>query len=501
MHALMPPSHGCEPCRTRKYIQPLFSRACAPARTRPPAAPAAAAGLRVLCMRACSWRGTSASVALLGGRQADSKQRRLILHVRSTLSPILYIRRATWPRQHCYIFYYCPYTGAFADRANLFGASQMKKFEKLYEDKKWSSIAAMHDEALSLARQLQQWPSAAMLMYNMLSTAACYVCRYELSMEINDELRAFARKAGDRRALMQASFASGKVHIQLGQLQKALLLFTEAHTIALEFPGCRVEEGRSLGYMGLCHQRMGKCDLALKAHDKHLEIALALGNEEMEAMALADAAVCHSSNGNFDRAITLLNRAVGGGEAVKRPDLKYQWMCDMGKTLLAQVERECKDVPEGAYPRAELKGKLQDARVLLREAIASCEGGRKCREDCLLHLACVEWLRTNTSQAIEYFQEYLGSVVRRGRQTCGYCGQARCDEGGMLTCGGCSVMRYCTKIHQKIAWVGAGVGFDLNRKHHHRDMCALLKKWRHVTKGRLTAEARILKSALSSDCR
>lgn len=106
MHALMPPSHGCEPCRTRKYIQPLFSRACAPARARPPAAPAAAAGLRVLCMRACSWRGTSASVALLGGRQADSKQRRLILHVRSTLSPILYIRRATWPRQHCYIFYY-----------------------------------------------------------------------------------------------------------------------------------------------------------------------------------------------------------------------------------------------------------------------------------------------------------------------------------------------------------------------------------------------------------
>ena len=102
------------------------------------------------------------------------------------------------------------------------GTKQVKRIKTWYEEKKWMSIVGLHDEGLSVARQLQPtFPFASMQLYNALCTATCLKCLYEQSMEINDEYRAFAMKVGNRQQVMRASMASGRLHNQIGDFKKA----------------------------------------------------------------------------------------------------------------------------------------------------------------------------------------------------------------------------------------------------------------------------------------
>jgi len=114
----------------------------------------------------------------------------------------------------------------------------------------------------------------------------------------------------------------------------------------------------------------------------------------------------------------------------------------------------------------------------------------------LFHTARLSFMLAKTEEAMHQMQEYLSLQVQVGRTNCalfecGQCQQDVDDESdlgpSLLTCGACGVARYCDKAHQEESWNC--------KKHHqsHKIVCPLLKRWRHVLKGKRgngeTAEA------------
>ncbi len=58
----------------------------------------------------------------------------------------------------------------------------------------------------------------------------------------------------------------------------------------------------------------------------------------------------------------------------------------------------------------------------------------------------------------------------------------------MLTCSGCRVARFCSADHQKMASKKATVGGDCFAERH-KDICAVLGKWRQVVKGGVSPDS------------
>ena len=102
----------------------------------------------------------------------------------------------------------------------------------------------------------------------------------------------------------------------------------------------------------------------------------------------------------------------------------------------------------------------------------------------LYELARLTFLLGEESQAVAFLEQHLDLAVGIGRGACEHCNQIRLQGSGpsaLLTCKGCGVARYCDKQHQRDDWAQKGSG--------HKLMCPLLKRWRHVHKGKESKEA------------
>ena len=90
--------------------------------------------------------------------------------------------------------------------------------------------------------------------------------------------------------------------------------------------------------------------------------------------------------------------------------------------------------------------------------------------------------------ALLHLKRHLSWHVERGRGTCAGCAQTRGEDTPMLTCSGCRVARVCSADHQKMASKKATVGGDCFAERH-KDICAVLGKWRQVVKGGVSPDS------------
>ena len=111
----------------------------------------------------------------------------------------------------------------------------------------------------------------------------------------------------------------------------------------------------------------------------------------------------------------------------------------------------------------------------LQKALA---GGKKAAG---LNLAHLEFDAGQEDKALQHLQDYLSWLVGRARDWCDGCLQKRGEDAPMLTCSGCRVARFCSVDHQKMASKSVAMG-GKRRSERHKDMCAVLGKWRGVEK-------------------
>jgi len=78
---------------------------------------------------------------------------------------------------------------------------------------------------------------------------------------------------------------------------------------------------------------------------------------------------------------------------------------------------------------------------------------------------------------------------KKAMAMCSACGQCKGDDTPMLVCSGCRVARFCDATHQKEAHSKFfGLTVDCHGYGGHKHVCALLKKWRQVEEGKLSAQ-------------
>merc|ERR1711865_837787 len=96
---------------------------------------------------------------------------------------------------------------------------------------------------------------------------------------------------------------------------------------------------------------------------------------------------------------------------------------------------------------------MRDAAQWLRTALclAHTHGFDFVNESALLHLSFLAFDTGEEEEALDRLKQYLQAQVDGARSFCRGCWQKRGDDAPMLTCGGCSVARFCNEDHQKMA--------------------------------------------------
>jgi hypothetical protein len=109
-------------------------------------------------------------------------------------------------------------------------------------------------------------------------------------------------------------------------------------------------------------------------------------------------------------------------------------------------------------------------------------------EHAQLYLAFLAFDADFKEKALGHLRGYLETIADRAYEFCRGCWQKRGKDASMRTCAGCSVVKFCDKHHQKMASHRGG-RCRTRITIPHKDICALLSKWRQVDKGHASVDS------------
>jgi len=105
-----------------------------------------------------------------------------------------------------------------------------------------------------------------------------------------------------------------------------------------------------------------------------------------------------------------------------------------------------------------------------------------------LYLALLAFDADLEDKALFHARGYLQSIVDQAHLYCRGCWQNQGKDSSMLTCSGCSVVKFCDVNHQQIASRRGG-RYRTRKTVPHKDIGGLLYQWRQVDKGLVLVES------------
>ena len=406
------------------------------------------------------------------------------------------------------------------------------KVNNLYTARNWRGLVALEATVRAAAAQLRETrPDFIAEIYGMLGTGCSQLGQYTEAIELSEQGLAIAVEAGDRLGERRAYITLGGCYKQLGQYAKAIKLHEQSLAISEEMSD-RAGQGVTCSDLGCCYEKLGQYDTAIDLHEQCLKIKEEMGDRASQGATFSNLGVCYESLQQYDTAIGLLEKAklilqeVGNrvGEAQTLAGLgrcktalgKYaqaitchteQWAITqeldlepdqtsvalyLGVVVWAQARVEHGNAatafttPSASGHPAAYMDSMRDAAQWFRTAscLAQTHGFVCENESAQLHLSFLAFDTGEEEEALVLLKKYLQAQVDSARSFCRGCCQQRGDDAPMLTCGGCSVARFCNEDHQRMASKKGG-----RKPVRHKDVCSLLRKWRQVVKGKATAES------------
>lgn len=299
---------------------------------------------------------------------------------------------------------------------------------------------------------------------------------------------------------------TGMIHGKFGEFCKAIEYTQKALQIAKRFEN-RTEQARAYCHLAVYHSKQGDFVQAIKFDEECLQVCTE-DDDMIRNKAFNNLGVCHLQMHQYKTAAAYFRKyllyAQSSGhefrEALGAMFLGITLKLDARATRLELAARS-QQVPDPRRrlfeasrkfkeePRYTSKGpkfgrdgeaparspELLDQMVhkadhLLLAASDYCETA-------LLHRAQLYFEAGDTDDALELLKEYLTLAVKDARAVCDGCGQVRCEDTCMLTCGSCRVARFCSVEHQKLASKKSSAGGSL-WKGRHKDICGVLGIWR-----------------------
>ena len=382
----------------------------------------------------------------------------------------------------------------------------LNKLIQLKTNQDWEGAVRMEEEAMCVGKKFRSiFPQGWIAILSNLAVCHEMIGHYEHAKQLNETQLAFCREIGDRKGEAMAHGNVANCLTKTSRFPEAIRHYEAEVAIAVEV-GSKMQEGRAHGNLGLCYEKMGLYQKADAMYVKHLELAIESNDRLSEGCAYCNIGNAAYRDGDYKRGIELHTKHLNISREVGDKANEARALTNLGK---------CR----GGMGDYEKSGKLLEARLkmaldagdklgqglayanlstfylqqgMFKEAVQIGEArlalGREMNDQwaicaSLYSLARIRFSSGNEDQAVDLLQQHLQvHVVEIGRSGCLGCGQVRGGEVDLLTCGGCGAGRYCNKAHQKMAWNGDGMLAK------HKDICPMLKLWRQVVKGKVSAE-------------
>ena len=393
---------------------------------------------------------------------------------------------------------------------------------ELQEAKDWLGVVGLEKEALALARGGQ--PAATSVILNVLglgfentgdygrarelheqdrsisetlgdragvagacsNLGNCYESTgdYGRARELHEQAEALWEALGDRRGVARACGSLGNCYYHTGDYGRARALYEQCRTIS-EGLGDREKVARACSGLGNCYYRTGDYARAREMHEQHRAMAEALGDRAGVATACGNLGNCCLSTGDYGRAISYFTEQYNMAKEMQDERCQAKAALGMGVALRLEIRASVRGRAAGA---SELPAPRASASACSDDGVREAEKWLQTALDlghtaARLHLAQLAFYAGHEASAVEHLQNHLAWCVESGRNHCAGCSQRRGEDEQMLTCGGCRVARFCSVEHQKMASKSVAAGGSVFEGRH-RDVCALLGKWRQqVVKG------------------
>lgn len=322
----------------------------------------------------------------------------------------------------------------------------------------------------------------------------CYQClgQYAKALALYKDAETIAMERGGLTDELANVYCNvGTCHQSMGRYDEAMTLHEECKKLA-EAGGDLPALGRAYCNLGVCRQNLGLFAEAMALYAEHLSIAEQIGDQWWVGTAYGNMGSCAAVFGDYAKAFSLFETQYNISKDIQHQDM--QAYAALGAGLILRLQMRClvrsdHQVPSSGFQICPVPRPHDSSSVCAVEAKnwlqIALDGGERPAQ---LHLSLLAFDLGQQSEALASLKEYLSWRVEVGRSMCDGCGQTRCEDVPMLVCSGCGVARFCSKYHQKMASksVLAGGNLFMGR---HKHICGLLGKWRNVVKGRMTTES------------
>ena len=305
--------------------------------------------------------------------------------------------------------------------------------------------------------------------------------KYGQARALHEQHRAIAEAVGDRAGVARACTNIGSCYLNTGDYARARKLLEQSMATAEEL-GDRAGVAMALGNLGLCYQETGDYVRAREVNESSKAISEEIGDRPGVAKTCGNIAKCCLNTGDYRQAISYFTQNYTMAKEMQVEADQAEAALGMGVALRLEVRASVRG------PASELQGPPASVSACTDDAVREAEkwlqialhfGYKPAR----LHLAHLAFDAGTEGRALQYLHDYLSWCVEHARNQCDGCCQTRGEDAQMLTCGGCRVARFCSADHQKMASKSVAAGGSLLQGRH-RDVCALLCKWRQqVVKG------------------
>ena len=347
----------------------------------------------------------------------------------------------------------------------------------------YARASELHEQHKTMAEALGDRVGVAGACGNL---GNCYQCMgdYARARELHEERMAMAEAMGDTTGMARACANLGNWYLSTGDYARARELH-EQHRAICEKLGDRARVAAACGNIGVCYASTGDYGQARELHERHRAISEELGDRAGVAAACGNLGNCFLSTADYGGAISHFTLQYNMAQELQVEADQAMAALGVGVALRLEVQANVRGRAAGA---SGLPGPPPSASVCCDDAVRNAEMWLQTaldlgRSAACLHLAQLAFDAGPEDTAVEYLEDYLSGCVESGRNHCAGCSQRRGEDAPMLTCGGCRVARFCTVEHQKMASKSVAAGGSLFEGRH-RDVCALLGKWRQqVVKG------------------
>ena len=338
----------------------------------------------------------------------------------------------------------------------------VERLSELQDADDWLGVVALEQEALALVREKGgEHPRLVSAMNSMLGLGFAGTGNYVRALEFHEKGKAMCEALGDRAGVAKECSNIGNCYHSMLDYGRARELHEQDRAIC-ESLGDSEGMARACCNLGCCYDSTGDYGQARVLYEQTREMYEEIGDRVGLARVYGNLGNCYLHMGSYGRAIFYYTQQYNMAKKLNLERGEANAALGIGLALRLEV-------------RAAGAGGAGDA---VREAEKWLQTGLDLGHTMArLHLAHLAFDAGQEDNALAHLHDYLRTCVERGRNQCHGCLQTRGEDAPMLTCGGCRVARFCTVEHQKIASKSVALGGSLF-KGRHRDVCALLGKWR-----------------------